>query len=374
MLDKIHDQPAADLDVSQGRDIPVVIESLATAVPPRRYAQGDIKDAMRAVFGGRSALFKPLESVFDNAGIAHRHVCQPLEWFFEPATFAEKTRLYTHHALALIESAATDALAGAGLAPGEIDGIVCVSSTGIATPSLDAHLINRMDFREDVVRLPIFGLGCAGGVLGFSHACAMARMKPGFRCLLLVVELCTLAYRFDRLTKSALVATALFGDGAAAAVISSGTSSQAPDTARATIGPSGEHCWKGMLDVMGWDVDEHGFDVIFHRDIPDIIAAHYTAALDKFLAREGLSAGGFDHLCSHPGGPKVLDALERCFKLKHGAMARERAVLRDFGNMSAPTVLFVLDALLSEGARGSVLMTALGPGFTAAFQQIDILG
>ncbi len=348
------------------------LRGLATAVPAYRFDQQTVIDRARRIFGARTPLFSTLEPVYTNAQIENRHACQPLDWFDGPAGIAEKTELYQHHATALSQEAAAAALADAGLAPEDIDVLILVSSTGIATPSIDARLINAMAFRPDVIRLPVFGLGCAGGVLGLTRAAQMAAAMPGRRCLMIAVELCTLAFRHDRLSKSNLVATALFADGAAAAVITAPGAGGGADGAIGAIGPGGEHLWRDTLNVMGWGVDEQGFDVIFHRDIPNIVAGAFRQAMDGFLEREGLSMADIDRPCCHPGGAKVLDALEDIFAFAPGGLDAERAVLRDFGNMSAPTVLFVLDELRRRGQTGRLLLTALGPGFTGAFQMVDM--
>ena len=350
--------------------VTVSLDALATAVPPHRHSQDQVQQLARDVFAQRTPIFDALEPVYANAQIGFRHTCQPLDWFTRPADFGEKTRAYARHALALAEDAAEKALTEAGLRADQIDAVVSVSSTGIATPSLEARLANRLGFRADMRRLPIFGLGCAGGVLGLSRAVALARERPGTRVLLVVVELCSLAFRFDRLTKSNLVATAIFSDGAAAAVLSSGSGS-AP-TAAVRLGGSGEHLWPDTLNVMGWDVDAGGFDVIFHRKIPELVQTDYGPALEQFLASKNLTHGDIDAFCSHPGGPKVLDELERVYGLDPGGMVAERKVLHDFGNMSAPTAFFVLSELLASGTHGTVLMSALGPGFTVAFQLLHV--
>jgi len=346
---------------------------LATAVPAHCFDQATVIANARRIFGRRTSLFETLESVYTNAQIDTRHACQPLSWFDAPAGIADKTQAYETHATALAQQAAERALGDAGLGADEIDSIVFVSSTGIATPSIDARLMNKMPFRPDVQRLPVFGLGCAGGVLGMTRAQQMATAQPGSRVLLIVVELCTLAFRYDRLTKSNLVATALFGDGAAAAVLSTdgGGGNGAPLGA---LGPGGEHLWRDTLNVMGWDVDDQGFDVIFHRDIPQIVAGAFKDAMDGFLKRAGVEHAAIDRPCCHPGGVKVLDALENVFSLDGGGLEAERDVLRGYGNMSAPTVLFVLDELRRRGTSGQLLMTALGPGFTGAFQLLTLNG
>jgi len=346
----------------------VTLRSLVTVTPDHHVPQIVARERAREVFGGRMPFFDQLQKVFDNADIDTRHSCLPVEWFMGDADFGEKTKLYVKNATALARKAAEKALDAAGLKAEDIDQIVFVSSTGISTPSIEARVMNEMPFRRDVVRLPIFGLGCAGGVLGLSRAAQMARAVPGSRCLLIVVEFSSLAFRYDRLTKSNLVACALFGDGGAAAVLESGGDANGA----VTIGIGGEHCWPDTLDVMGWDVDGQGLDVIFKQSIPDIVSRDLPAALDGFLERGGLSRADIDRPCCHPGGAKVVDELEKVFGYEPMGLDTERTVLRENGNMSAPTVLFVLDELIRRGSTGSLLLSALGPGFTAAFQFVHV--
>jgi alkylresorcinol/alkylpyrone synthase len=345
------------------------LQALVTAVPQHRIPQSVARERAREVFGSRMPFFDQLEQVFDNAAIDARYSCLPVEWFLGPADFEEKTRLYEKNATALAYNAAKRVLVSAELCPQDIDVIVFISSTGISTPSIDARLMNLLPFRRDVMRLPVFGLGCAGGVLGLTRTAQMARSQAGLRCLLIVVELSSLAFRHDRLTKSNLVASALFGDGAAAAVI---TSDGDGDAAGPTLGTGGEHCWPDTLDVMGWNIDAQGFDVIFQQSIPQIIAADYAAALEGFLVRQRLTHDDIDRPCCHPGGAKVMDELEIVFGYPKFGLEAERSVLAGYGNMSAPTVLFVLDELLRSGVKGNLLASSLGPGFTAAFQMIRV--
>ncbi|MFD1912467.1 type III polyketide synthase [Halodurantibacterium flavum] len=361
-------------EVTQGKTAAsgAALVGLATAVPPHQLDQADVIDHARRIFGSRTGLFETLEPVYTNARIERRWSAMPLAWFEGPADMPEKTRLYERHATDLAEEAALAGLRDAGLAPKDVDVLIFVSSTGISTPSIEARLMNRLAFRPDVARLPIFGYGCAGGALGLSRAAQMLAGRPGAVCLLLVVELCTLAFRHDSLTKSNLVATALFGDGAAAAVLRGTGAGESGGGSIGRLGAGGEHLWPGTLNVMGWKVDPEGFDVIFHRDIPQIVAGDYRAALDGFMTRAGLTPADIERPCCHPGGAKVLDALETVFDLPPQGLDAEREVLSDYGNMSAPTVLFVLDNLRQRGARGAHLVTALGPGFTAAFQMVDL--
>src|ERR1700677_4204647 len=188
--------------------------ALATAVPPFDLPQDEVAARAATLFAPTAGGFHRLAPIYCNALIDRRHACVPLDWFIEDHGFRERNALFLHHATDLLTEAAGKALDEAGLEPGDIDTIVTVCTSGIATPGLDARLMERLPFRRDVQRLPVFGLGCAGGVLGLSRAAAMARAAPGSRVLLLVVELCTLTFRRDDRSKSNLVATALFGDGA----------------------------------------------------------------------------------------------------------------------------------------------------------------
>ncbi|HEU5284927.1 MAG TPA: type III polyketide synthase, partial [Sphingomicrobium sp.] len=192
--------------------------SLATAVPNNRVAQADAKAAARRAFGGKAPLFDRLASVFDNAGIDQRHVVAPPDWYEEGHGWADRNAVYLQAAERLFEDAAAAAIARAGLAPDAIDGVVSVSTTGIATPSLEARVGPRLGLRPDVRRVPLFGLGCAGGVSGLATAARLARAEPGSRWLFVTVETCSISIRLDSDDPAAVVATALFGDGAAAAV------------------------------------------------------------------------------------------------------------------------------------------------------------
>ena len=340
------------------------ILSLATAYPPHVLEQQRVVEAAGEIFSGDFSDFGRLVPIFENAGIETRHSCVPLEWYIEPHDFAERNRIYLENAVALLRQASSDCLREAGLSAGDIDMIVTVSSSGIATPSLDALLMAEMPFRRDVGRLPIFGLGCAGGVLGLSRAAALSRAQPGARILFLVVELCALTFRHGDRSKSNVVATALFGDGAGGAILSS--EGEGP-----SITAWGEHCFPDSLGVMGWDVRSDGLAVLFSRHIPRIIRDEMGPVVREFLRKHGLGLAGVSRFLCHPGGAKVIDALEAVFELPDGGMADSRAVLREHGNMSAATVMFVLERALNDGAQGHLLLSSLGPGFTAAFALID---
>jgi alkylresorcinol/alkylpyrone synthase len=338
--------------------------SVATSVPPYPLDQDDVIERVKLLFGGAQALDRLLP-VFTNTGIRTRYSCVPLDWYDRRHSWPERNRIYLSAALDLLEATTIQLLDRAGLAKDAIDEIVVVSTTGIATPSLDALLIERMGLRADVRRLPIFGLGCAGGVLGLARAASQAVAAPGERVLFLVVELCALSFRRDDFAKSNIVATALFGDGAAGALLS--TAGHGP-----VIVAAGEHTWPKSLEVMGWDVADDGLSAVFSRDIPQLVATRFRAVADGFLARHGLAISDIDRFVCHPGGAKVIAALEGAFGLEDGALEGARGVLRDYGNMSAATVMFVLDRMLGDGPQWRrALMNALGPGFSAGFLVLD---
>jgi alkylresorcinol/alkylpyrone synthase len=342
--------------------------SIATAVPPYVLEQDDVAERVRAVFS-RSAVVQRLMPVFVNTGIKRRYSCVPLTWYYDTHDWPERNELYLASAQELLERAAQDALTRAGITAQEVDTIVVVSTSGIATPSLDARLLERLPFKRTVRRLPIFGLGCGGGALGLSRAAMMAQAEPGSTVLLLCVELCSLWFRRDDISKSNIVATALFGDGAAAVLLRAG--GEGP-----TITASGEYTFPSTLDVMGWDVAPDGLSAIFSRDIPQLVGAELRAPLDAYLAQSGLSRADIDVYLSHPGGAKVLDALESAFDIPAGALIDSRAILAEYGNMSAVTLLFVLERALREGALANdawrrALLSAMGPGFTAGFVTLE---
>lgn len=338
---------------------PLRLVSIATATPPHRATQGEIREQARAVFSGDGDLFQRLEPVYDNAGVETRYFSRPLDWFLNPRGWTISNAAYLEVAEDLLVQAAGDALEKAGLQADAIDTIVTISSTGVATPSLEARLLNRLGFRSDVKRLPVFGLGCGGGILGLARAAQIGE-GAGETVLLLVVELCSLTFRLDDLAKSNLVATALFGDGAAALILT-------PRGDGPAVTAWGEHTWPDTLDVMGWRVEDPGLGVIFQRSIPDIVRSRFRGAADAFLARGGLEMKDIDHFVCHPGGAKVIDALEEALSRPPGSLTESREALRDYGNMSAASVIFALDIALRRRPAGRMLLTALGPGFSAGF-------
>lgn len=332
--------------------------SMATAVPPHLFHQGQVLQAARNLLADRYPEFETLSSLFANTGIQHRHGVKPIEWYLERRGWPERTQAFLEGAEALFIEAAGKAIARADLTGSDIDTVVTVCSTGIATPTLEARVAGKLGLRPDVSRVPVFGLGCAGGVSGLSIAARLAQARPGANVLLVALELCTLAVRHDELTKANIVAASLFGDGAAAIVLRAG------DGGATRIEAAGEKLWPDTLDVMGWTVDPEGFGVVFQRTIPDFVRDHVGSAVAETLARMQLTTDDIDRFLCHPGGSKVIAALERALALDQGTLDHERDVIAACGNMSAPTVLFVLERARAKGLPPRALLTALGPGFT----------
>ena len=334
--------------------------SLATSVPPHQFHQKQILEAATSLLADRYPQFETLSSLFANTGIHQRYGVKPMEWYLKHRGWPERTEAFLEGAETLFIDVAGKAIVRADLDAGDIDTVVTVCSTGIATPTLDARVAGKMGFRSDVSRVPVFGLGCAGGVSGLSIAARLAQSRPGSNVLLVALELCTLAVRHDELTKANIVAASLFGDGAAAVVLRAG------DGGATRVEAAGEKLWPDTLDIMGWSVDPEGFGVIFQRTIPDFVRDHMGAAVAEIVSRMQLSVGEIDRFICHPGGTKVILSLERALSLGQGTLDHERDVIADYGNMSAPTVLFVLERARAQGLPPRSLLTALGPGFTAS--------
>ena len=339
---------------------PARLVGLGTAVPPHKLPQDLVKIVAGRILGARYPDFERMSKSFTTSGIDTRYSVVPFEWFESSKNWSERTDAYLAGATALFVAAAETALEDAGWRADEVDTIVTISSTGIATPTLDARAMRDMNFRSNVQRIPVFGLGCAGGVSGLSLAARLARTAPGSKVLLVCVEACTLSFRADRMQKADIIATVLFGDGAAAACVSTDGESGAE------FGIGAEHTWPDTLAIMGWDVDHDGFGVAFDRSIPEFVKRNFAAAVAGVLEGMGIDQDDLSRMICHPGGAKVVDAIESALHLGQGRLDHERDVLRDFGNMSAPTALFVLKRVVNDAPAGDMMLAALGPGFTAS--------
>ena len=347
----------------KGGSMSVFLHGLSTALPSHTLPQGEVRKRAAIIFGRKYPQLSHLTKTFAKAKIDQRHSVVPLEWFSSSHGWKDRNAIFMVEAKKMFIDAAQKALSHAGWSGSDVDIVVTVSSTGIATPTLEAQAFTEMGFRNDIMRVPLFGLGCAGGVSGLSVAQSLAASKLHSKVLLVIVETCSLAFRADRMQKADIIASILFGDGAAAACISATTPS-----AREIILEIGyQKIWPDTLGIMGWDVDETGLGVVFDRSIPSFVSDHFANAMDDALTAFGLSHEVIDRYVCHPGGTKVVEAIEDVLHLSRGSLKAERDVLREAGNMSAPTVLFVMDMVLRQGVSGQMMACALGPGFTASF-------
>lgn len=340
------------------------IAAVATALPPHQIKQAEARAFAASHFRSQRRDVERLLSVFENSGIETRYLCVPTDWFSTPKTFEEKNALYIEWSTKLGAGVVRACLEQSGIPIERISHLIFVSSTGLATPSIDSRLINVLGLDAHVHRTPIWGLGCAGGAAGLSHAYRAALAAPRAVVMLVTVELCGLTFHFGDYSKSNFIATALFADGAAGVMVTGDEIAAAgPEIlgTRSTI-------WPDSLDVMGWNFDNAGMQVVFSRAIPGIVREKTQADMNDFLRPFGIGFDQVRHFIPHPGGAKVIDAYEATLGLDAPKVSPARAVLRDFGNMSAPTVLFVLENTLASGSvkpGDHAVLTALGPGFSS---------
>ncbi len=353
----------------QGRAVEIL--SIATVNPPIKLRQEDALQVARSVF----PQFARLEALFSNTGIDYRYNCMPLEWYQTPHTWEERTQVFQTHALDLLEKIAVQATERAGLKLGDIDAIVTNTITGLAIPSLDALLMNRLDFASHAERMPIFGLGCGGGVAGLARAARMAQGRPGSNVLFMTVDLCSLCARPNDPSMAMFVSAALFGDGAAGVVLRTaepGVPAGGSADTKARILTFGEHLWPKTRHIMGWDIKGDGFGVVLSPELPALMRDNLGPALQEFIDRNGMSLRDFTGFLIHPGGRKVLETAEEVLSIPRAQIIHSWDVLRDFGNMSSATALFVLERAIQSGSKGRHLLAAFGPGFSAYFAALDL--
>jgi alkylresorcinol/alkylpyrone synthase len=312
------------------------------------------------MFSRRDGDFERLLPIFDNVNVDSRYFCVPVEWFERDHGFPEKNALYVEHALDLSEKAAGRALDRIGARPEDVGAVFFVSTTGISTPSLDSKLIFRLGLSEHTRRVPIWGLGCSAGAAGLARASEHARLYPDKLVLLVAVELSGLTFQRGDRSKSNLISTSLFADGAAAVLLGNATGPEILGSYSTT--------WPDTEDVMGWDLVETGLKVQLSKSVPAIVQERFRGNLEEACTSLGLDFEELEHFVLHPGGSKVLDAFENVLGLEPGGLATSRDVLRDCGNMSSVTVLFILERFLErrEFTKGDLgVLSAMGPGFSA---------
>jgi alkylresorcinol/alkylpyrone synthase len=336
------------------------ITSVGRALPENYYDQDQLLAALATLWAGRFHNPKRLEQIQRNTLVGGRHLALRVEEYEALRGFGAANAAFIRCGLELGERAIRDALGAASLEPRDVDAIFSLSVTGIAAPSLDARLVNRLGLRSDVKRTPIFGLGCVGGAAGIARAADYLRAYPRETALVLAVELCSLTLQREDASMANVIASGLFGDGAAAVVLRGAeTEAHGPRilATRSIFYPSTEQ-------IMGWEVTDGGFRVVLSADVP-AIAAGLRPDVEKFLAEHGVSLRDIGVFICHPGGPKVLEAIEQSLALPADALARSWDHLARVGNLSSASVLFVLgDALAEPQLPGTLgLLLAMGPGF-----------
>ncbi|ARD47378.1 type III polyketide synthase [Sporosarcina sp. P37] len=347
-----------------------IIQSVSTVRPPVDLPQEEAVSFARSLFSDSFKDIDRLLKVFQNGEIDTRQVCMPLEWYAQAHDFETKNDLYIQHAVTLGKQAVEQCLSNTAtlvraVDPAEIDAIFFVSSSGLATPSIDARLINQLPFRHDIKRVPIWGLGCAGGASGMSRAFDYCKAYPDSNVLVLAVELCSLTFQRDDVTKSNLVGMSLFSDGVACALVSGEQSTVKSTRPMPKIRATSSRFMPDSEDVMGWDIKSDGLHVVFSKSIPAVIKSWLGPFVHQFVGEHDLTMKDILHFVAHPGGKKVLDAYQKALQLDQGQTAASKKILQHHGNMSSPTVLYVLkDFIEQQPAEGEYgLMAALGPGF-----------
>jgi alkylresorcinol/alkylpyrone synthase len=340
------------------------IAAVGRALPPNYVDQETLIAAFRQLWGQQHYNVDRLEQLHHAVGVGGRHLALPLEDYARLGSFAAANAAWTRVALDLGEAASRAALAGAGLAPADVDHVFFVTVTGLATPSIDARLVNRMGLRTDVKRTPIFGLGCVAGAAGLARAADYLRAFPGETALLLSVELCSLTLQRNDLSVANVIASGLFGDGAAAVILRGGECTTPGPRVIATRSVF----YRDTERVMGWDFVDGGFKVVLSADVPEVVEANVGRDVDAFLRDHDIGRRQLRHFIAHTGGPKVLQAFERGLSLPPGALERSWSSLQKVGNLSSASVLFVLGDLFDArvarpGELG--LLVAMGPGFCA---------
>src|SRR5215207_5211270 len=345
-----------------------VIVSTKTGFPEHYYPQNTLLTAAQEEWTlkrKRASLLKPLEQFYTNVKVKGRYLAWPLERYKKPTTFEERNDAYIKTALELGEQTICALLDHAQMSPQEINQLTTISTTGIAVPALDARLMNRIPFSRGMKRLPLFGLGCLGGAAGIARTADYLQGHPDEAVILFAVELCSLTIQRDDLSMANLVASGLFGDGAAA-VLMVGDDHPRAQPGLPRVIDSQSHFFPETEHIMGWDVTNSGFKVLLSADIAQLAQSEVRPSMEAFLGKHDLTIADIDHWLVHPGGPRVIQALENGLGLPDEALALSWESLAASGTISSASVLQVLDAFMKRrqpkpGEYG-VLM-AMGPAF-----------
>lgn len=340
------------------------IAGVAGAFPRNYYRQEEIVAALRRHWSGKLNNADVLDRLHMRVGVDGRYLVLPIDAYDDLNTWGKFNNAWIEAAEGLAEQSICRALARAGMHEGDLDAIFFVSVTGVASPSIDARLINRMNLRTDIKRNPIFGLGCVAGAAGIARAADYVRAFPDQVAVLVSVELCSLTWQRQDLSVPNLISSGLFGDGSAAVIVAG--------RERSTAGPeviaTKSSFYRGTEYVMGWDISEEGFRIVLSNEVPDMVRKHLAPDVDSFLAEHDLKRSDIGSWIMHTGGPKVLEATQESLDLPDGALDVSWNSLRKVGNLSSTSVLLVLEEFMNQRrpASGSYsILAAMGPGFCA---------
>lgn len=347
------------------------ISSISTLTLPYTLTQSDTESFTKHLFQNKIPHIERLLQVFKNGEIETRNFAVPLEWHEKDHTFEERNNLYIELAVKYGKEAIKKCLENKNflskpISTEDIDAFIFVSSTGISTPSIDARIMNILPFSNRTKRIPLWGLGCAGGASGISRAFDYCLAHPKEKVLLLCVELSSLTFQQGDYSKSNLIGASLFADGVSALLVTGDEVNISLERAVPHILNTASKWLPDSLDIMGWDIKNDGLHVIFSKDIPSLILKWLSPFIDEFFQEENISKEQLKQFIAHPGGKKVLNAYKEALNLSDEQLEISKNILKHYGNMSSPTVLYVLEQymLKEQPSKDFGLLLALGPGFS----------
>lgn len=350
------------------------ILSVGISLPGPLRPQAELLDELTKAWGNKvtDRELSLLERLAKSAGVKTKHLAMDPKAYAECRTFTDRNEVFKSVGQDLAEKAVTEACAKAGLAPNQLDVLFFTTVTGIVVPSLDSKIAGPLGFREDIKRIPMFGLGCVAGAAGLARIHDYLKAYPKQAAVLLSVELCSLTLQLEDLSPESIVASALFGDGSAAVVCVGDDHPMAGKGKLKTL-TSKSRLYPNSAHIMGWDVGSHGFKILLDPGVPKIVEAYFADDVKKFLKESSLGIPDIQSWISHPGGPKVLKAIEACLQLPEGALEFSWRQLETLGNMSSASVLSILRATIESRdlaldqqkspPQGHALIMAMGPGF-----------